>query len=126
MPRLWLRLLAVLVPLSAIILIARSYNVSARIQLSWPLAIHPDGQDDGAQIPLNADKSANGKSASAPGEVADSKPGTFSRKIVAVGDLHGDLGNAYKVLKMAGVVTEAGDWSGDVDFFVQTGDIIDR
>ena len=27
---------------------------------------------------------------------------------------------------MAGVVDEQGNWSGGVDFFVQTGDIIDR
>ncbi len=50
----------------------------------------------------------------------------FSRHIVAVGDLHGDMPNARKVLTFAGVINEHGDWSGDVDFFVQTGDIIDR
>ena len=50
----------------------------------------------------------------------------FSRRIVAVGDLHGDLSNARRVLDFSGVVDEFGDWSGDVDFFVQTGDIIDR
>ncbi|KDN38423.1 hypothetical protein RSAG8_09517, partial [Rhizoctonia solani AG-8 WAC10335] len=31
-----------------------------------------------------------------------------------------------KVLSMAGVINQAGNWSGDVDFFVQTGDMIDR
>lgn len=50
----------------------------------------------------------------------------FSRSIVAVGDLHGDFENAFKVLRMAKVVDQHGDWSGDVDFFVQTGDIVDR
>ncbi|KAI5122900.1 hypothetical protein M0805_007578 [Coniferiporia weirii] len=50
----------------------------------------------------------------------------YERHIVAVGDLHGDFGNALKVLQMAGVVDSAGDWTGDVDLFVQTGDIIDR
>jgi len=49
-----------------------------------------------------------------------------SSRIVAVGDLHGDIENAQKVLEMAGVVDSDGRWSGDVDFFVQTGDIIDR
>jgi len=34
--------------------------------------------------------------------------------------------NAKKVLQFSGVVDEEGDWTGDVDFFVQTGDIIDR
>lgn len=50
----------------------------------------------------------------------------FTRRIVAVGDLHGDFPNAFKVLQMAHVVDKHGDWTGDVDFFVQTGDIIDR
>lgn len=50
----------------------------------------------------------------------------FTRHIVAVGDLHGDMPNARKVLRFANVVDDFGDWSGNVDFFVQTGDIIDR
>lgn len=50
----------------------------------------------------------------------------YSKKIVAVGDLHGDMLNALKVLQMAHVVDASGDWSGEIDFFVQTGDIIDR
>lgn len=50
----------------------------------------------------------------------------FVRRIVAVGDLHGDFGNARKVLEMSGVVDKEGKWTGDVDFFIQTGDIIDR
>jgi hypothetical protein len=59
-------------------------------------------------------------------EVKDSERHPFSRRIVAVGDLHGDLPNARRVLNFSGVIDEFGDWSGDVDFFVQTGDIIDR
>ncbi|KAL5526468.1 hypothetical protein ACEPAF_8191 [Sanghuangporus sanghuang] len=50
----------------------------------------------------------------------------YTRRIVAVGDLHGDYPNALRVLKMADVVDEEGNWSGKVDLFVQTGDIIDR
>jgi hypothetical protein len=57
---------------------------------------------------------------------ATATPGTFTRRIVAVGDLHGDLGNAHKVLEMSGVVDEDRNWTGNVDFFVQTGDIVDR
>jgi hypothetical protein len=49
-----------------------------------------------------------------------------STRIIAVGDLHGDIGNAQKVLEMARVVDSNGNWSGEVDVFVQTGDIIDR
>lgn len=50
----------------------------------------------------------------------------FTRRIVAVGDLHGDYPNALRVLHFSGVVDESGNWSGNVDFFCQTGDIIDR
>jgi hypothetical protein len=49
-----------------------------------------------------------------------------STRIIAVGDLHGDIGNAQKVLEMARVVDSDGNWSGEIDVFVQTGDIIDR
>lgn len=61
-----------------------------------------------------------------PVKIRFGKPKKFERKIVAVGDLHGDLGNARKVLQFAGVTDEDGNWKGDIDFFVQTGDIIDR
>ena len=50
----------------------------------------------------------------------------YTRRIVAVGDLHGDYPNTLRVLQMADVVDEEGNWSGKVDLFVQTGDIIDR
>ncbi|KAH9481721.1 hypothetical protein JR316_0006248 [Psilocybe cubensis] len=50
----------------------------------------------------------------------------FTRHIVAVGDLHGDIANARRVLRFADVIDEHNNWSGNVDFFVQTGDIIDR
>ncbi|KAF8206264.1 Metallo-dependent phosphatase-like protein [Mycena galopus ATCC 62051] len=50
----------------------------------------------------------------------------FTRHIVAVGDLHGDIKNAQTVLQFSGVVDSFGNWTGDADFFVQTGDIVDR
>ncbi|KAJ7067071.1 Metallo-dependent phosphatase-like protein [Mycena amicta] len=60
--------------------------------------------------------------------VADGSPARtpFTRHIVAVGDLHGDFGNAQKVLQFANVVDSFGNWTGHADIFVQTGDIIDR
>ncbi|KAF7336732.1 Adenylate cyclase [Mycena venus] len=50
----------------------------------------------------------------------------YTRHIVAVGDLHGDMQNAQTVLQFSGVVDSFGNWTGEADFFVQTGDIIDR
>ncbi|KAI0319218.1 Metallo-dependent phosphatase-like protein [Amylostereum chailletii] len=58
--------------------------------------------------------------------LADLDEEGVTTRIVAVGDLHGDIGNAHKVLEMANVVDAKGMWSGKVDVFVQTGDIIDR
>ena len=67
-----------------------------------------------------------------PGSLPRGKPETgehgpvFSRRIIAVGDLHGDFPNALQVLKMSGVIDENQEWTGHADFLVQTGDIIDR
>lgn len=63
-----------------------------------------------------------------PPSPANSTTGGFSRHIVAIGDLHGDLPNALKVLHFSGVTSPSGHWLPDngVDFLVQTGDIIDR
>lgn len=47
-------------------------------------------------------------------------------RVVAVGDLHGDLDNALAVLGLAGLVDATGAWSGGSDTLVQTGDVTDR
>lgn len=125
MPRLS-AVFALIVPLVAVVLVFRSFDVAARLQLSWPLALHPDAQDDTVQVPVDASDSAAPIEGDLKLTNVAAVAGTFKRSIVAVGDLHGDLPNAYEVLKMAGVITEEGRWSGEVDFFVQTGDIIDR
>ncbi|KAI8052262.1 Metallo-dependent phosphatase-like protein [Syncephalis plumigaleata] len=49
------------------------------------------------------------------------------RRIVAVGDLHGDMSNSLAVLRMAGIIDRNNNWAGgDNTVFVQTGDVIDR
>ena len=55
----------------------------------------------------------------------------YTRRILALGDLHGDLPNALKALRIAGVIDNADNWIGpqhaDEDVvLVQTGDVIDR
>jgi hypothetical protein len=47
-------------------------------------------------------------------------------RIVAAGDLHGDLDNAIAALRLAGVVDAAGHWTGGTATLVQTGDVTDR
>ncbi|KAL6341537.1 hypothetical protein AAG906_032657 [Vitis piasezkii] len=59
-------------------------------------------------------------------------PPTFvsapGRRIVAVGDLHGDLAQARCALEMAGVLSSTGQnlWTGGDTVLVQLGDILDR
>ncbi len=46
--------------------------------------------------------------------------------MVAIGDLHGDLGSSLAVLRLAGLVDDEGRWSGGETVLVQTGDLLDR
>jgi len=48
------------------------------------------------------------------------------QRIVAVGDLHGDLDNAMAALALTGVIDEQGRWAGENTVLVQTGDTTDR
>ncbi|WRT65428.1 uncharacterized protein IL334_002371 [Kwoniella shivajii] len=50
----------------------------------------------------------------------------FRQRLVAVGDLHGDIANAKKVLRMTNIIDDQSNWSGGTDILVQTGDIVDR
>ncbi|PSR75584.1 hypothetical protein PHLCEN_2v9064 [Hermanssonia centrifuga] len=132
MPRV-LTFFAILVPVVAVFLVCRSFDVAAHLQLSWPLALHPDSPVDDAQFHVDVPSAGVESDSGVLGhgivvaEIGDdAAKHQFRRRVVAVGDLHGDLPNAHKVLQMAGVVDETGQWSGGVDFFVQTGDIIDR
>jgi len=47
-------------------------------------------------------------------------------RIVAVGDVHGDLPAFKAILAQAGVIDAAGSWAGGSTILVQTGDLIDR
>lgn len=56
------------------------------------------------------------------GQKIDTVPG----KIVAVGDLHGDIGALIEVLTKAKLIDGRLRWSGGDAILVQTGDILDR
>jgi hypothetical protein len=47
-------------------------------------------------------------------------------RVVAIGDLHGDLDSALQALRLAGLVDEGGRWAGGETVLVQTGDLLDR
>jgi hypothetical protein len=42
------------------------------------------------------------------------------RRIVAMGDLHGDLKNTKKILRLSGLIDEDDHWSGGDTVYVQT------
>ncbi len=58
--------------------------------------------------------------------VAVAQPQAAPQRIVAVGDIHGDLESFVAILKQAGVLNESGAWSAEKTVLVQTGDTIDR
>jgi hypothetical protein len=49
-----------------------------------------------------------------------------AKRLVAIGDLHGDLGGARAALKAAGAIDDRDQWIGGDLVIVQTGDILDR
>lgn len=55
-----------------------------------------------------------------------SAPPVDERPIIAIGDLHGDLRQTRRVLRMAGLTDRRGDWAAGNTIFVQTGDVADR
>ena len=51
---------------------------------------------------------------------------TAPERLVAIGDLHGDLDHARRALRLAGAIDERDAWIGGKLMVVQTGDEIDR
>ena len=49
-----------------------------------------------------------------------------SPRVVAVGDVHGDLDALVSILQKAGIIDDQRRWSGGTATLVQTGDILDR
>jgi len=52
--------------------------------------------------------------------------GATSSRVVAVGDVHGDLDALVSILQEAGIIDDQRRWSGGNATLVQTGDILDR
>lgn len=48
------------------------------------------------------------------------------KRVVAIGDLHGDEAQYRKVMESAGLINSRGKWTGGETHLVQTGDITDR
>jgi hypothetical protein len=48
------------------------------------------------------------------------------KRVVAIGDLHGDIGGTRSALRAAGVIDDKDAWIGKDTVVVQTGDVLDR
>jgi len=49
-----------------------------------------------------------------------------AKRVVAIGDIHGDLGGARAALRAAGAINVSDSWIGGDLVIVQTGDVLDR
>jgi len=49
-----------------------------------------------------------------------------SRRVVAIGDVHGEIDGLVNILREAELIDANGDWSGGDAILVQTGDLVDR
>ncbi|KAM0038040.1 putative protein-tyrosine-phosphatase [Helianthus debilis subsp. tardiflorus] len=47
-------------------------------------------------------------------------------RLIAVGDLHGDLSKAQQALRLAGLIDAGDRWSGGSSTLVQVGDVLDK
>ncbi len=85
----------------------------------------PPAQATEAPAPAVGAPEAAPPSAPAP-TAARGAPLPFPARVVAVGDLHGDLDNAIAALHLAGATDASGTWTGGDLTLVQTGDTTDR
>ncbi len=60
------------------------------------------------------------------GEILSGKINLNGRRLVAIGDVHGDFPAAMKALEIAGVMDNKGEWIGKNTVVVQVGDVMDR
>lgn len=73
---------------------------------------------------------ARGPAVSAPCEPADAKPLPLLLpavpRLIAIGDLHGDLDKAKRAFRLAGLIDANDKWVGGTTTAVQVGDLLDR
>lgn len=82
-----------------------------------------------AVSPQEAPKPAAAKEAVKPAAAAPEEAPTrwpAARRVVAIGDIHGDLSAFLRALRLSGLVDAQEHWAGGDSVFVQTGDVLDR
>lgn len=87
---------------------------------------HSEAPDAHLSVEPQATSPSAARTASEPSGLSEQARGALPARVVAVGDLHGDLDQALTVLRMAGVVDAEGGWAGGSTVLVHTGDTLDR
>ncbi len=84
--------------------------------------------DSAASEPVTAESSGGPAIDDRVGADVDGAPVDefLNRRIVAIGDVHGDYGSSLEALQLAGAVDSDGNWIGDDLIVVQMGDQTDR
>lgn len=84
--------------------------------------------DPGTEAPADTDGSGEDAPTDddAAAEDVDTALPIEERRIIAIGDVHGDQASALDALQLAGAVDNAGNWIGDGLIVVQVGDQTDR
>lgn len=79
-------------------------------------------------LPGAADSAARPGPAPATAPVAASVPAVFDgvKRVVAIGDIHGDFEKLTAVLKLCQITDAQGRWAAGPAHLVQTGDVLDR
>ncbi|XP_022859811.1 shewanella-like protein phosphatase 1 isoform X2 [Olea europaea var. sylvestris] len=117
--------------MSGCFMAAAAASVSLRLSCSLP--VHHQTQPPCSNLHCTSTTITTPASSSTRSPVVvNGHPPTFvsapGRRIVAVGDLHGDLDKARYALEMAGVLSRDGSnlWVGGETVLIQLGDILDR
>jgi hypothetical protein len=76
--------------------------------------------------PANTSDSDSNLDSDIAADPAEPEAGFFTRRIVAIGDVHGDLASALEALELAGAVNADDVWVGGDLIVVQLGDQTDR
>ncbi|GAA5998500.1 uncharacterized protein JCM10292_002740 [Rhodotorula paludigena] len=114
----WL-LLTTLGLVFALVWLTRSRPDEPHLHRANPKAAHRLGA-----LVNQAKGAADTPSAPLAPDVASSN--SLRQRIVAVGDIHGDLPAVTSILRRANLIDLKGQWIGGEDILVQTGDIVDR
>lgn len=85
-----------------------------------------NSEDKGETKETGTPKDSSKSSESATSSSTPSDDSTEPSRIVAVGDLHGDIKATRAALQLAGIIDNKDKWVGGRTIFVQTGDVLDR